>query len=235
MYRKGVEFSTVLSTEGLGAVVARSPFHARLHATYSNEFVDVRSSFHTTHTHMARNAASNKVATGLMDIVQQAAIAFLQADTDGDQQLDFDEFKTVMPKHLQGTDDEIWQIFKMADADGSGAITQDEFFFWSIQVATDHGGMTGKGLDDLFKQFDSTGDGHLNSLEFRNAVEPFGFGAIAHDIFAELDEDGTGECVSSTRGRATPSHRHPPLVLSELVYLLHKLLSHGAAYGLQER
>ena len=63
---------------------------------------------------MARNAASNKVATGLMDIVQQAAIAFLQADTDGDQQLDFDEFKTVMPKHLQGTDDE---IFLDRDAD----------------------------------------------------------------------------------------------------------------------
>lgn len=50
----------------------------------------------------------------------------------------------------------------------------------------------GKGLNDLFRKFDSTGDGHLNSLEFRNAIEPFGFGNSAQQIFSELDQDGTG-------------------------------------------
>lgn len=69
---------------------------------------------------------SNKVAGGLIEVVQQAAIAFLQADSNGDQQLDFDEFKSVLPESMLGNDDDIREIFDMADADGSGAITQDE-------------------------------------------------------------------------------------------------------------
>lgn len=143
-----------------------------------------------------------------MEVVQQAAVAFLQADTNGDQMLDFEEFKEVLPPELRGSDDEVKEIFDMCDADKSGTITQDEFFFWSVQMASEFGGNHMQALQDQFKKYDATGDGQLNSLEFRKAVEPFGFGAMAHDIFVELDIDGTGtvsymELIQTLKARRT--------------------------------
>ncbi len=124
----------------------------------------------------------------------------------GDGQLDFDEFLTAVPEKLQiGKKSELREIFDAADTDSSGAITQDEFFFWTLSVATEHGGIHGN-LDEIFSKFDTTGDGQLNSREFQAAVEPFGFGTVAHDIFAELDNDGTGtvcykEVISALKAR----------------------------------
>ena len=138
------------------------------------------------------NPKTNKPAGALMDIVQKAMIAFLQADKNGDRVLNFDEFKEVLPKDMKVTEEQAREIFNMCDADGNGTISQDEFFFWTVQVATQYGGNQISGLQEQFKKFDTSGDGQLNSLEFRNAVEPFGFGAVAHDMFLELDLDGTG-------------------------------------------
>jgi hypothetical protein len=59
------------------------------------------------------NPKTNKPAGALMDIVQKAMIAFLQADKNGDRVLNFDEFKEVLPKDMKVTEEQAREIFNM--------------------------------------------------------------------------------------------------------------------------
>ena len=98
----------------------------------------------------------------------------------------------TMPKQMKErlSKEEVRDIFESVDIDGSGGITPNEIFLWSLNIATIH---TGAGLAGVFKKYDTTGDGHLDSAEFKRAVEDMGFGQYAHDIFMQLDDDESGQ------------------------------------------
>ena len=126
---------------------------------------------------------------------RDAAAAFFEADVNGNEQLDFDEFAQAVPAELKASMsiDQITELFRSADTDGSGSISMDEFFLWTMSVVCHH---TGTGIEAIFRSYDSTGEGLLDPAEFAAACEDLGFGAMAQDL-----------CVShapSTRLRAHP-------------------------------
>lgn len=134
-----------------------------------------------------------KQAAMTASIARQAGMAFLQADTDGNGSLTFDEFKDcyMRLKKLGSVveEDALQTLFSEMDADGSGEISMDEYFIWSLSVAGQNGG----GLEAVFKKYDRDGTGLLDSIEFSLAVEDLGFAAtFASEIFLELDEDNSG-------------------------------------------
>lgn len=51
---------------------------------------------------------------------------------------------------------------------------------------------TGSGLDAVFNRYDASSEGALDAREFAQAAEDMGFGPLAHELFLELDPDGTG-------------------------------------------
>ena len=81
-------------------------------------------------------------------------------------------------------------LFERCDLDGSGTISLDEFFMFLLGYVQSQ---TGVGLDAIFRRYDQKGtDGTLDAAEFQHAAEDLGFGAISHDLFAELDPSGSG-------------------------------------------
>ena len=90
----------------------------------------------------------------------------------------------------QHREDEMRQVFDMADGDGSGCISRDEYFFWMLRWMAQSG--QASGLERNFQRFDASGDGELNEREWSMASDRFGFGEIGHQVFKELDADRTG-------------------------------------------
>jgi Ca2+-binding EF-hand superfamily protein len=137
------------------------------------------------------------------------AMGFQEADLDGDSMLSFDEFVGAVPKDVRNSADAgaLREIFDIADADGNGFVSPDEFFLcraahstartyllptptlrvcatsrsWSMHVSADHAGLNIWVLDKAFKKFDSSGDGRLNLLEFTQAVEQAPHGTAPTD------------------------------------------------------
>ena len=135
--------------------------------------------------------AVSKTKSGL-DLSRDAATAFLEADVDGDRKVSFAEFmsRMVPSNMLASTSNEaLRELFDSVDTDGSGFITMDEFFLWTLRFAQDH---TGAGIEVVFRRYDKTGEGVLDANEFAQAAEELGFGAVAHEVFMELDPDGSG-------------------------------------------
>lgn len=86
---------------------------------------------------------------------------------------------------------------------GNGKIEMDEYFIWTLDVASKQG----CGLETIFKKYDTSGEGMLDANEFSLAVEDLGFSAtFAHDLFVELDDDNSG-AVSYTELTATLKSR----------------------------
>ena len=83
------------------------------------------------------------------------------------------------------------QLFRAADTDQSGEVSLDEYLYWALRWMAFDSGM-GSTFQDAFCKFDISGDQELNLVEFQKAVEPFGYGDIAHHIFRELDVDRSG-------------------------------------------
>ena len=122
------------------------------------------------------------------------AAAFLEADIDGDKLLSFDQFASICPES-QSSKDEIRAVFESIDHNGSGDISLDEYFLWTLQVAVETSGVGG--LMAIFQHYDKSpggkfGEARLDSVEFSRAVEDMGFGSLAHELFLELDHDGSG-------------------------------------------
>ena len=105
-------------------------------------------------------------------------------------QLDFAEFVAVIPvEQRQGfSEEQLREIFDSVDFNGSGDISMDEYFLWTLSIAAEK---NSTGLEDIFKKYDKSGEGTLDAIEFARACEDMGFGAWGHDLFLELDQDGT--------------------------------------------
>lgn len=131
--------------------------------------------------------------TSLRSVVlsRDAAMAFMDADVNGNHQLSWEEFQQLVPATMKQSlsDAEVQEIFESADLDGSGTISMDEYFLWTLKVAT---AQTGTGLEAIFRRFDKTGEGSLDLSEFQMACDDMGFGAYAHEIFMSLDTDHSG-------------------------------------------
>jgi Ca2+-binding EF-hand superfamily protein len=124
-------------------------------------------------------------------LMRDAAEQFFAADVDNSGSLTMDEFRRlVVPTTTPLTDDEVTILFERCDLDGSGTISLDEFFMFLLGYVQSQ---TGVGLDAIFRRYDQKGtDGTLDAAEFQHAAEDLGFGAISHDLFAELDPSGSG-------------------------------------------
>ena len=169
-----------------------------------------------------------------VDLIQTSAVAFIEADVNHDQRLTIDEFKNVIPASLRETtsDDVLLELFQMADEDGSGFLTQQEYFFWTMRWTAENSGAC-SGLEQTFKKFDKTGDGSLNLREFSQAIEHFGFGQIGHQIFHELDHDNSGtvsyvEVVKSLKAKRGSYSDSCKRLLTQMSF---EYINNGAGVG----
>ena len=87
------------------------------------------------------------------------------------------------------TEDDLRDVFDSVDADKSGDISMEEYFLWTLSIAAEK---AGSGLEEMFKRYDSSGEGVLDADEFTRAVEDMGFGSVAHELFLEMDQDEGG-------------------------------------------
>ena len=86
-------------------------------------------------------------------------------DHDGNGLIDFPEFLTLMSQKMTATavEEEIKEAFRVFDMDGNGLISASEL----RHVMTNLGErLTDKQVDDMIKEADIDGDGHINYNEF---------------------------------------------------------------------
>ena len=132
---------------------------------------------------------------------------FAEFDKDHDQRLDFKEFCAFQPAKIRAkvSENELRKWFDAADTDGNGTLTLNEFFTWSLGTsARRHGAQA---LEAAFSAYDKDGTGRLDAVEFTLAAEEMGFGNAAHQIFEQLDADGSG---SITYAELVASLTEPP-------------------------
>lgn len=86
-------------------------------------------------------------------------------DTDGNGNIDFHEFLSLMkqkPKDLD-SEEEMREAFKVFDKDGNGLISAEEL----SQVMTELGeDLTDKEIDEMMNEADIDGDGYIDYEEF---------------------------------------------------------------------
>lgn len=126
------------------------------------------------------------------ELVQILAAAFMAGDLGNDQKMDFNEFQQCIPERVRvrHKEEEMREVFDMADADGSGSLSREEYFFWTLRWMATSG--VASGLEFNFRRFDASGDGELSRREWALAADRFGFGELGQDVFTELDHDMTG-------------------------------------------
>jgi len=131
-----------------------------------------------------------------ISLSRDAAMAFLEADIDGDKELTFDEFMSIAPAELKASlrGRTMKELFDRIDRNGNGTISLDEFFIWSLGFISNH---TGTGLEAIFRKYDKDGGGVLDAAEFDMVAEDLGFGGISNNLFIELDRNNSGT-VSAT-------------------------------------
>jgi Ca2+-binding EF-hand superfamily protein len=121
----------------------------------------------------------DRLKGGARSVINDAKVdmtRFAEYDTDGNQQLDFDEFYKMQPAKIRSefTTAEIRNWFDAADLDGNGTLSVNEFYLWSLSNASaKHGKFA---LTAAFAQHDQDGSGTLDSLEFEKLALRMGFG-----------------------------------------------------------
>ncbi|KAK3093112.1 hypothetical protein FSP39_011207 [Pinctada imbricata] len=138
-----------------------------------------------------------------------------EIDVDGNGEIDFDEFLTMMAKKQNAIDaeDQIREAFKVFDKDNLGYITAselrrimttlgDKLPDEEVDEMIEEVDLDGDGKIDYldFKEafllFDKDGDGTISSKEFGNVMRSLGQNPTDYEIEAmvqEMDADGSGE------------------------------------------
>ena len=124
--------------------------------------------------------------------VKLDAMRFAQADSDGSNALDWEEFLAMQPPGVRSKygDGQIREWFVAADGDGDGTVSINEFFTWTLQRQT-LGGSALK-LRAIFAAHDKDGSKYLDEVKFKKLADEIGVGAVAHEMFRDLDVDGSG-------------------------------------------
>ena len=87
----------------------------------------------------------------------------IEADTDQNGTIDFDEFLVMMARCMDSDSDIIKEAFKVFDRDGNGFISSAEL----RHVVTSLGEkLTDEEVDELITEVDVDGDGQINYAEF---------------------------------------------------------------------
>ena len=106
-------------------------------------------------------------ATDVLNDTQIQARRYAEADSDGDQLLDFDEFLAMQPARLRKkfAIDQFRAWFDTADLDHSGKLSISEFYLWALRNATEEHGPSV--LIELFAKYDPDGSGMVDQHEFQ--------------------------------------------------------------------
>jgi calmodulin len=115
-----------------------------------------------------RSLGQNPTEAELQDMINEV-------DADGNGEIDFPEFLTMMARKMKDTDseEEIKEAFKVFDKNGDGKISAAELrhVMTSIGMALPNriDGLTGVGeklsdqeVDEMIKEADTDGDGEIN-------------------------------------------------------------------------
>jgi Ca2+-binding EF-hand superfamily protein len=121
-----------------------------------------------------------------------AALDFEAHDVDRDGCLSFDEFLHVLPRATiqRRTKRDLKMLFDAVDLHGNGTIKGAEFFLFFLRITQKRLGAT---LEEAFLKFDTSASGSLDKVEFAEAMDAFGFGQAANEIFELLDSNDSGE------------------------------------------
>ena len=116
--------------------------------------------------------------------VRRDGLRFAEADADGDNVLTFDEFLSMQPKTVrqEHSEEEVRAWFDAVDLDGSGTLSVNEFFLWTLQKEAMK---DMKGMRAIFQSHDKNSSGCLDMGEFQRVCDELGFGAVAHDSVKE--------------------------------------------------
>ena len=140
---------------------------------------------------MSSDEFRDKVETG----ARNNAMAFEDADENMDGLLSFKEFRSLVRSRLPSSKPrskaQMAAWFNALDTDGSGQLSQAEFFCFSLRESFLRAN-SGKSMEEFFKHFDRGGDGTLDRNEFTKLAERMGFGAAAEELMQQCDKDGTG-------------------------------------------
>ena len=129
-----------------------------------------------------RGANKRKVA---MKAMRQHRDFLFDADTNCDGRLSFKEFVSALPKHLREEQrplPELRSWFNLIDSDGSGSVSLNEYFQWSLSAASV---VSGAGVIEGFAKFDENGSGHIEKISSGDA-QLKGYGEVAKELFNKL-------------------------------------------------
>ena len=88
-----------------------------------------------------------------------------EVDADGNGNIDFPEFLTMMARKMKDTDseEEILEAFKVFDKDGSGFISKAELKYIMANLGEK---LSDEEIDEMIREADVDGDGQINYEEF---------------------------------------------------------------------
>jgi Ca2+-binding EF-hand superfamily protein len=124
---------------------------------------------------------------------------FMKADSDGNTELDFDEFRSMRIERCakdglpEPTEKELKDLFYRLDLDDSGTVDLSEYVQYALREALKES--KGRVLD-LFQEWDKDKSGFIDREEFAMAMQRMNFKCSQADIlkiFSDLDPDGTGQ------------------------------------------
>ena len=100
----------------------------------------------------------NPTEAELMDIINDI-------DSNGNGAIDFPEFLTMMARKMKDNDseEELLEAFKVYDKDGNGLISAAELSHITTNLGET---LTNEEVNEMIREFDIDGDGHINYEEF---------------------------------------------------------------------
>lgn len=136
---------------------------------------------------------------------QAVQSAFQKFDVNKDGKISCEELRNgLFSSGIKFNDQEVMTIFAIADLDGDGEISIDEFMALmgastAPTAAANKQAISFKSIDDVksaFRRFDVNSDGHLDRNEFRQLLIATSSGnadAQVDEIFRQADSDGDGK------------------------------------------